>query len=107
MLVLVGDSLVLDSRLFSLRALALPDQTAGLSPLIILDHILVRSPLPLPHKLHGWHESQYVRFVEEHTEEEVWDVIDQGLTHWKYKNDEGSVDMREADEYIDLADRCC
>ena len=85
-------------------SLALPDRTAGLSPLIILHHIMVRSPLPLPHKLHGWHESQYVRFVEEHTEEEVWDVIDQGLTHWKSTNDEeGSVDMREADEYIDLA----
>ena len=65
---------------------------------------MVRSPLPLPHKLHGWHESQYVRFVEEHSEEEVCDVIDQGLTHWKSTHDgEDSVDMKEADEYIGLA----
>lgn len=85
-------------------SLAFPDRTAGLSPLIVLHHILVRSPLPLPHKLHGWHESQYVRFVEEHSEEEVWDVIDQGLTHWKSTHDgEESVDMGEADEYIGLA----
>lgn len=85
-------------------SLALPDRTAGLSPLIVLHHILVRSPLPLPHRLHGWHESQYVRFVEEHSEEEVWDVIDQGLTHWKATRDEEySGDIGEADEYISLA----
>jgi len=89
---------------FDNASLAVPDRTAGLSPLIVLHHILVRSPLPLPHKLHGWHESQYVRFVEEHSEEEVWDVIDQGLTHWKSTHDgEESVDMGEADEYIGLA----
>ena len=84
-------------------SLALPDRTAGLSPLIVLHHILVRSPLPLPHKLHGWHESQYVRFVEEHSEEEIWDVIDQGLTHWKSTRDEDSIDMEEVNEYIGLA----
>ena len=63
--------------------MANPEQTAGLPPLIILHHILVRSPLPLPHKLHGWQESQYVRFVEEHTDEEVWSVLEQGLKHWR------------------------
>jgi conserved oligomeric Golgi complex subunit 5 len=65
------------------ESLANPEQTAGLPPLIILHHILVRSPLPLPHKLHGWQESQYVRFVEEHTDEEVWSVLEQGLKHWR------------------------
>ena len=85
-------------------SLGLPDRTAGLSPLIVLHHILVRSPLPLPHKLHGWHESQYVRFVEEHSEEEVWDVVDQGLTHWKSTHDdEDSIATEEVDEYIGLA----
>jgi hypothetical protein len=43
----------------------------------------VRSPLPLPHKLHGWQEVQYIRFVEEHTDEEVWGVVEQGLKHWR------------------------
>jgi len=42
--------------------------------------------------------------AEEQLAEEVWDVIDQGLTHWKSTRDgEVSVDMGEADEYIDLA----
>ncbi|CAG8591609.1 15706_t:CDS:10, partial [Acaulospora colombiana] len=45
-------------------------QTSGLPPLVVLHHILVRSPLPLPHRLHGWQEPQYVRFVEEHTDED-------------------------------------
>lgn len=65
------------------ESLSEPDQTSGLPPLIILHHILVRSPLPLPHRLHGWQESQYVRFVEEHTDEEVWSVLEQGLKHWR------------------------
>jgi len=65
------------------ESLSHPDQTYGLPPLIVLHHILVRSPLPLPHKLHGWQESQYIRFVEEHTDEEVWSVLEQGLKHWR------------------------
>lgn len=65
------------------ESLSEPDQTSGLPPLVILHHILVRSPLPLPHRLHGWQESQYVRFVEEHTDEEVWSVLEQGLKHWR------------------------
>lgn len=65
------------------EALSEPAQTTGLPPLVILHHILVRSPLPLPHKLHGWQESQYVRFVEEHTDDEVWSVLEQGLKHWR------------------------
>jgi len=76
---------------------------AGLSPLIVLHQIMVRSPLPLPHRLHGWHESQYVRFVKEHSEV-VWAVIEQGLTHWKSTHDgEDSVDIGETDENISLA----
>jgi conserved oligomeric Golgi complex subunit 5 len=43
--------------------LASPQYTAGLPPLIILHHILVRSPIPLPHTLHGWQEAEYVRWV--------------------------------------------
>lgn len=44
-----------------------------------------------------------MRFVEEHSEEEIWDVIDQGLTHWKSTRDEeDSIDMEEVNEYIGL-----
>ncbi|CAG7854281.1 Conserved oligomeric Golgi complex subunit 5 Short=COG complex subunit 5; AltName: Full=Component of oligomeric Golgi complex 5 [Serendipita indica DSM 11827] len=63
--------------------LAKPERTGDSPPLIVLHHILVRSPLPLPHKLHGWQETQYVRFIEEHTSEEIWSVLEQGLKHWR------------------------
>ncbi len=63
--------------------LAKPERTGDSPPLIVLHHILVRSPLPLPHKLHGWQETQYVRFIEEHTNEEIWSVLEQGLKHWR------------------------
>lgn len=116
---------VLSSPLLFLEneSLAHPDQTAGLPPLIVLHHILVRSPLPLPHKLHGWQESQYVRFVEEHTDEEVWSVLEQGLKHWRTtiqseiedaedlgqagakKKEEKVVELSVGNRYVDLAKR--
>ncbi|KAF8908809.1 Golgi transport complex subunit 5-domain-containing protein [Mucidula mucida] len=74
----------------------------GLPPLIVLHHILVRSPIPLAHSLHGWQESEYVRWVDEHTEEESWTLIDGVLSHWEKirDSDGGSSDGME---YVDLA----
>jgi hypothetical protein len=78
----------------------MPDQTLGLSPLIVLHHILVRSPLPLPHNLHGWQEAEYVRWVDEHSDKEAWSLIEGGLSHWeKVSEREG----RDDKEYIELA----
>ncbi len=79
-----------------------PQHTAGLPPLIVLHHILVRSPIPLAHSLHGWQESEYVRWVDEHTEEESWTLIDGVLSHWEKirDSDGGSSDGME---YVDLA----
>jgi conserved oligomeric Golgi complex subunit 5 len=83
----------------------------------------VRSPLPLPHRLHGWQEPQYVRFVEEHTDEEVWSVLEQGLKHWKAtvlseiedaedmgaagasKMAEKQRELTEGEKYVQLATR--
>ncbi|GJJ06135.1 hypothetical protein Clacol_000324 [Clathrus columnatus] len=76
------------------------ESTIGLPPLVVLHHILVRSPIPLPHTLHGWHEAEYVRWVEEHTEEESWTLIESGLTHWE-KLREGEGD--DGEEYVHLA----
>lgn len=73
--------------------------TSGLPPLIVLHHILVRSPVSLPHSLHGWQEAEYVRWVDEHSEEEAWTLIDGGLSHWE-KVSEGDTEGRE---YIELA----
>ncbi|KAF8659226.1 hypothetical protein AX16_001886 [Volvariella volvacea WC 439] len=83
--------------------LASPTHTAGLPPLVVLHHILVRSPIPLPHSLHGWQEAEYVRWVEEHSEEEAWTLIDSGLAHWEKMAESEGKDPRLAREYIDLA----
>ncbi|EGO25368.1 hypothetical protein SERLADRAFT_448348 [Serpula lacrymans var. lacrymans S7.9] len=59
------------------------ERTAGLPRLVVLHHILVRSPIPLPHTLHGWQEAEYVRWVDEHSEEEAWTLVESGLSHWE------------------------
>jgi conserved oligomeric Golgi complex subunit 5 len=84
--------------------LASPKHTLGLPPLIVLHHILVRSPIPLPHSLHGWQEAEYVRWVDEHSEEEAWTLIEGGLTHWeKVQESEGVEVDPGSEEYIRLA----
>lgn len=58
-------------------------------PLIILHHILVRSPLPLPHQLHNWTEPEYARWVEAHTEQETWTLVEKGVRDSKREGREG------------------
>ncbi|KAG0708347.1 Golgi transport complex subunit 5-domain-containing protein [Suillus ampliporus] len=74
-------------------SLAVPMHAANLPPLVVLHHILVRSPLPLPHVMHGWQEAEYVRWVEEHREEEAWVLVEAALVG------------KEGDEYLELARR--
>ena len=78
--------------------------TAGLPPLVVLHHILVRAPIPLPHMLHGWQAHEYVRWVEEHSEPEALTLVEGGLTHWEKTNEvvEGAGDDPAA-EYLALA----
>ncbi|KAL4267054.1 Conserved oligomeric Golgi complex subunit 5 [Pleurotus pulmonarius] len=83
--------------------LAEPKYTAGLPPLIVLHHILVRSPIPLPHSLHGWQEAEYVRWVDEHSDAEAWTLIESGLAHWEKISGSEGKDKAVADEYIRLA----
>jgi len=80
-----------------------PKHTIGLPPLVVLHHILVRSPMPLPHSLHGWQEVEYVRWVDEHTEEEAWTLVDGGLTHWEKTGESEGRDQTDAREYVQLA----
>ena len=79
------------------------ENTSGLTPLIVLHHILVRSPLPLPHALHGWPESGYVRWVEEHTEEEALTLVEGVLSHWEKVHDTPGPELDLSKEYIRLA----
>ncbi|TFY76638.1 hypothetical protein EWM64_g7374 [Hericium alpestre] len=85
------------------NSLASPQRTIGLPPIIVLHHILVRSPIDLPHKLHGWQEAEYVRWVEEHTEEEALTLIDGGLAHWEKITETEGNDPSTALEYVQLA----
>ncbi|KAG8858013.1 hypothetical protein FRB96_005504 [Tulasnella sp. 330] len=87
-------------------SLALEDRTAGLPPLIVLHHILVRSPLPLPHTIHGWKVEEYVRWVDEHTEQEAFTLIDGCLARWEATcgEDESASGDESPDEEIDNED---
>ncbi|KAG1746115.1 Golgi transport complex subunit 5-domain-containing protein [Suillus lakei] len=73
-------------------SLAGPTHAANLPPLIVLHHILVRSPLPLPHVMHGWQEAEYVRWVEEHRKEDAWGLLEAAL-------------VGKEGEYVELARR--
>jgi conserved oligomeric Golgi complex subunit 5 len=81
--------------------LAEPGATAGLPPLVVMHHILVRAPIPLPHTLHGWQAAEYVRWVEEHSDEEALTLIDGGLTHWEKTSEMEGSDP--AGTYLSLA----
>ncbi|KAF5351759.1 hypothetical protein D9756_007411 [Leucocoprinus leucothites] len=83
--------------------LASSKYTAGLPVLIVLHHILVRSPIPLPHNLHGWQEAEYVRWVDEHSEMEAFTLVDTGLSHWEKVAEGDGKDTSEAAEYVQLA----
>ncbi|KAF7298173.1 ACT domain-containing protein [Mycena chlorophos] len=82
--------------------LASPKSTVGLTPLIVLHHILVRSPVALPHAIHGWQEAEYVRWLEEHPDEEALTLIESGLTHWE-KIQESESEREAGAEYVALA----
>jgi len=69
----------------------------------VLHHILVRSPIPLPHQLHGWQEAEYVRWLDEHTDQESWTLIDGGLSHWERISEAEGKDPKDAAEYAALA----
>jgi conserved oligomeric Golgi complex subunit 5 len=68
-----------------------------------LHHILVRSPVPLPHTLHGWQEAEYVRWVDEHSEVEAQTLVEGGLSHWEKIAEAEGKDPSAAMEYIQLA----
>lgn len=67
--------------LFADRAgLTNPVETVHLPPLIVLHHLIVRSPLRLPHEVHGWSEAEYVLWVQKHEDEhEQWDLLEKAV----------------------------
>lgn len=80
-------------------SLAVEDQTSGCPPLIVVHHILVRSPLPLPHVVQGWKVDEYVRWVDEHSEAETFSLIEKCLEKWEGEHD----DETESEEVLAAA----
>lgn len=60
-------------------SLAHPEETAGLDPLIVLHHLVVLSPLQLPHQIHNWSETEYLLWVDKHSREETWDLLEKAV----------------------------
>jgi hypothetical protein len=74
--------------------LSSPEDTSTLPPLIILHHIVVRSPFPLPHALHTWSEAEYVRWIEDHTPREALALVEACVPKWEAHVE--NVEMEQA-----------
>jgi hypothetical protein len=84
-------------------SLGIPEQTNGVPPLIVLHHVLVRSPIPLPHALHGWQEAEYVRWVAEHSQRDALALVEGGITRWERMQEVEGRDSDDGDEYVRIA----
>lgn len=60
-----------------LSTLGEPSQTADVPTLILLHHLLARGGLALPHQVRGWTETEYVRWLNEHQEEDRIRLIEE------------------------------
>ncbi|GAA5957719.1 hypothetical protein JCM3765_003744 [Sporobolomyces pararoseus] len=60
--------------------------TTNVPTLILLHHLISRSPqnlqIPLPHKHFGWNEFEYVRWLNEHGEQDRLNLIKKVLKDW-------------------------
>jgi len=64
----------------NIASLANPVETVHLPALIVLHHIIVLSPLRLPHEVHGWTEAEYVLWVQKHQDErEQWALLEKAF----------------------------
>ncbi|GAA5886213.1 hypothetical protein JCM16303_004462 [Sporobolomyces ruberrimus] len=79
-------------------SLLLPSETSSIPTLILLHHLLSRSPIPLPHKHHGWNEAEYVRWLNEHGEKERVGMIEGVLADWE--NEKGAKGGLSEDDKV-------
>nr|ODN79109.1 hypothetical protein L203_06087 [Cryptococcus depauperatus CBS 7841] len=80
-----------------LKSLAHPTETAHIPPLIVLHHIIVRSPLRLPHEIHGWTEAEYALWIEKHKDErEQWEFVEKAVND----QTEGEVEGGDGDDGV-------
>ncbi|GAA5937757.1 uncharacterized protein JCM15063_002108 [Sporobolomyces koalae] len=60
-----------------------PTLTTSVPTLILLHHLISRSPVPLPHQHHGWTRAEYVRWLNEHGESDRVGMIEQVSKDWQ------------------------
>ncbi|KAF8601324.1 hypothetical protein BDV93DRAFT_533716 [Ceratobasidium sp. AG-I] len=82
--------------------LSSPDDTSSLPPLIILHHIIVRSPYPLPHALHAWTEAEYVRWIEDHTPREALALVEACVPKWEAQSEAGAYRHAGEEDWVTL-----
>ena len=82
--------------------LANPVETVHLPALIVLHHIVVLSPLLLPHQALIWSEAEYVLWVQKHTDErEQWDLLERAVDDQLIKGYEQG-EIEDNDKYVKL-----
>ncbi|GEM10348.1 componentof oligomeric golgi complex 5 [Rhodotorula toruloides] len=95
-----------------LPSLADATKTSDVPTLILLHHLLSRAnlpnALPLPYELHGWTEAEYVRWLNEHREEERMGMLRSVIQRWeeqkaKREEGDGAADERddEAEKFVE------
>ncbi|KAG9300036.1 hypothetical protein G9A89_018313 [Geosiphon pyriformis] len=74
--------------------------TSDIPLLILLHHIIVRSPantLQLPHKTYGWSEAEYSKWLDEHTDSEGLALVKTSL---RSKDKSGDNEEEETEELL-------
>ncbi|ORX36009.1 Golgi transport complex subunit 5-domain-containing protein [Kockovaella imperatae] len=77
--------------LFSDISLTNPVETVHLPPLIILHHIIVLSPLLLPHQVHHWTESEYVLWLQKHEPAQQLDLLEKAVNDQAVEGDTAAL----------------
>jgi hypothetical protein len=75
-------------------SLSHPSETQGISPLVLLHHLVVLSPLQLPHQIQSWSEQEYILWVDKHTDEECWRLLEKAVDG--QREGKGAEEWREA-----------
>lgn len=73
--------------------------TSTVPVLPLVHHVIGRSPLRLPHQIHGWQEAEYVRWVNEHDENDRLQLVR------KVVYDHDDVSDPDTQQYVDILKR--
>lgn len=88
-----------------LEALADPSQTGDVPTLILLQHLLARanvSALPLPNVQHGRTEAEYVRWLNEHREDERIAMVEGVVRRWDEGGQAGGEEARRVARLVGM-----